>query len=482
MWLERVIATHEDSDRLAVMDDEAGAVTGGELIGKATSAAEFLTGLNMVDGQPVPALLTTNADALALLFGGAATDKPLAPLNPRLTATELGAVVRAAGSPVLLTEPAFTRAADEVAAATGVRPVTVPTLPVSRSPLSRECGVALFYLHTSGTTGFPKPVPFTDDVLSARTDVLSGLVGFGPDDRYATGSPLHHIGGLGNTLVALAAGAAVLATNRFSTDWWRGLRQRGATHCLLVPTMIEMLLADNLLDTVPLKALIYGASPITPHTLHRVLQLLPDIALVNLFGQTEGSPITCLDADDHRRAAAGNTSLLSTVGRPVPGLQLRIDQPDAAGVGEVIAAAPHLSVHASDGWLHTGDLGAVDSDGYLHLHGRRHDMVVRGGENVYPLEVENVLAAHPAVAAVGVVGVPDSRLGETLAAFVVPADPALLPTAAELATFTRARLAGFKVPAYWYIVGALPLNAAGKVMRTALRNQHMNRAHHDQAP
>jgi acyl-CoA synthetase (AMP-forming)/AMP-acid ligase II len=352
--------------------------------------------------------------------------------------------------------------------------VTVPLLPVSSATMPATCGQAAFYLHTSGTTGAPKRVPFTADVLAARTEVLSGLVGLGPDDRYATGSPLHHIGGLGNTLVAVSAGAAVLATSRFSADWWRGLRRLGATHCLLVPSMIEMLLADDLLDTVPLKTLIYGAAPITPETLQRVLQVLPDVALVNLFGQTEGSPITCLGPDDHRRAAAGENALLSTVGRPVPGLRLRIDQPDVSGIGEVLATGAHLSVHARDGWLHTGDLGAVDSDGYLHLHGRRHDMVVRGGENVYPLEIENVLAAHPGIAAVGVVGVPDPRLGENLAAFIVPADMENPPAPEELRSFTRARLAGFKVPAYWYDIDALPLNSAGKVVRAALRSRHLD--------
>ncbi|HME75611.1 MAG TPA: fatty acid--CoA ligase family protein [Mycobacterium sp.] len=237
--------------------------------------------------------------------------------------------------------------------------------------------------------------------------------------------------------------------------------------------MIEMLLAENLLDAVGLRTLIYGASPITPETLRRLLTLMPGVRLFNLFGQTEGSPITCLDADDHRRAAAGEPHLLNTVGRPVPGLRLRLDQPDASGVGEVLAAAPHLSVHGPDGWLHTGDLGTIDADGYLHLVGRRHDMVIRGGENVYPVEIENVLAAHPGVAAVGVVGVPDPHLGENLAAFVVPADPSHPPQAAGLRSFARARLAGFKVPAHWYTIDALPQNSAGKVVRKALCDLHL---------
>jgi acyl-CoA synthetase (AMP-forming)/AMP-acid ligase II len=146
-------------------------------------------------------------------------------------------------------------------------------------------------------------------------------------------------------------------------------------------------------------------------------------------------------------------------------------------VGEVLAAADHLCSPAADGWLHTGDLGAVDDDGYLRLCGRKHDMVIRGGENVYPVEVENVLAVHPAVAAVGVVGVPDERLGETLAAFIVPTDAARPPSAEELRTFSREALAGFKVPQFWYVVGELPNNSAGKVVRAALRASHTERQH-----
>jgi acyl-CoA synthetase (AMP-forming)/AMP-acid ligase II len=196
---------------------------------------------------------------------------------------------------------------------------------------------------------------------------------------------------------------------------------------------------------------------------------------VNLFGQTEGSPITCLTAEDHLRAASGAEHLLASAGRPVPGLRLRIAGADAGGtgvIGEVLAAAPHLSGAGPDGWLHTGDLGFLGEEGYLFLAGRRHDMVVRGGENVHPVEVENVLATHPDVAASGVVGVPDPRLGETLAAFVVPADPARPPDEAELRRHVRRQLAGFKVPVHWYCVDALPLTAAGKLSRLELRRRH----------
>jgi acyl-CoA synthetase (AMP-forming)/AMP-acid ligase II len=476
-WLERLSAVHEHNQRPAIID-QAGTVTGRELLGKAVVASELLVGLEAHPGCPVPALLTTNADALALLLGGAAADRPLAPLGPRQTAAELAGPVRRSGSSVILAEAPFMETARHIADMVGIRAVTVPSLPISHRPLHLEPGPTAIYLHTAGTTGVPKQISLSDHVLDARAELLRRVIDLNPDDRYATGSPLHHIGGLGNVLVALTAGAAVICTNRFSFDWWRTLRQLRATHCLLVPTMIEMLLDQRLLDTVPLKTLVYGASPITIQTLRRVLDTLPDVAMVNLYGQTEGSPITSMGPDEHRRAANADPNLLGTVGRPVPGLRLKIDDPDGAGVGEVLAAAEHLSTQAADGWLHTGDLGVVDDSGYLRLCGRRHDMVVRGGENIYPLEVENVLTAHPAVAAAGVVGVPDARLGETLAAFVVPTDWARPPRSEELRSFARTTLAGFKVPQYWYTVAELPLNSAGKVVRATLRAVHSDHRRH----
>jgi len=471
-WLERICDVHERSERPAVIGDE-GSVSGRELIGQAVAGADLLVDLGVPAGQPIPALLTTNALALALLLGGAAANRPLAPLGPRQTPTELAEMVRRSGSSILLTEAAFAGTARQVADAVGIAAVTVPSLPVSSRPLHLEPGPTAIFLHTAGTTGVPKRVSLSDRVLDARAELLRRVVGIGPDDRYATGSPLHHIGGLGNVLVALTAGAAVIPTTRFSFDWWRSLNQLEATHCLLVPTMIEMLLSEGLLDAVPLKTLIYGASPITVETLRRVLHVLPEVAMVSLYGQTEGSPITSLGPGDHRLAAVKNPDVLSTVGRPVSGLRLTIDEPDRAGIGEVLAAAAHLSALDADGWLHTGDLGVLDADGYLRLCGRRHDMVVRGGENVYPVEVENALSAHPAVAAVGVVGVPDPRLGETLAAFIVATDPAHPPQPEELASCTRVTLAGFKIPQYWHVIAELPLNGAGKVVRAQLRELHL---------
>ena len=478
-WSAGVVAAYRGSDRPAVIS--AGAtVTGSGLLAAAAGAAGWFESFGLPAGLPLPALVTTSADTLAMLLGGAAAGHPLAPLGPRLTAAELSGAVSGLGGQVLLHEPAFAGLAAELARVTGVRPVLVTGLPagsdVSRLAAPDADSVAV-YLHTGGTTGAPKRVALTQRVLARRSAVLAGLTGLdGPEAVYATGSPIHHIGGLGNTLAALSAGAAVVATASFSADWWRGLKSHGVTHALLVPSMIEMLLADDALDQVELRTLIYGASPIRPETLALVRDKMPGVAMVNLFGQTEGSPITCLTPADHALASAGRPELLQSVGRPVPGLELRIDAPDETGAGEVLARAAHLSLPGPDGWLRTGDIGRLDADGYLYLVGRTHDRIVRGGENVYPAEVERVLEGHPGVAAAGVVGVPDERLGQTIAAFVIASDARHPPDASGLRRYTRERLAGFKVPAFWYSVGSLPHSAAGKLLRRELASWHADPA------
>jgi len=481
-WSAAVVAAHRGSGRPAVIDGER-TVTGARLLGAAAAAVRWIDALGLPPGAPLPALVTTNAETFALLLAGAATGHPLAPLGPKLTVPELAVPVRDLGGHVLLHEPAFAGPAGELGRVTGARPVPVGVFDGDSGPAPGRLAVpgpesVGVYLHTGGTTGAPKRVPLTQRVLARRSAVLSELVRFDePDAMFATGSPVHHIGGLGNVLVALSAGATVVATSSFGVGWWRGLKSLGVTHALLVPSMIEMLLAAGALDAVPLRTLVYGASPIHPETLRRVLEVLPGVRMVNLFGQTEGSPITSLTPADHLRALNGRPELLRSVGRPVPGLALRVEDPDETGAGELVVSAAHLSLPGPDGWLRTGDLGRLDDEGYVYLAGRTHDRIVRGGENVYPLEVENVLREHPAVASAGVVGVPDRRLGQTIAAFLVPSGE--LPAAEELHAFVRARLAGFKVPAFWYEAPALPHTGAGKLLRRQLAVWHEDPAQAD---
>jgi acyl-CoA synthetase (AMP-forming)/AMP-acid ligase II len=172
-----------------------------------------------------------------------------------------------------------------------------------------------------------------------------------------------------------------------------------------------------------------GSSPIRPATAARLLAEHPSIGLLQGYSQTEGGPITALTPDDHR-GAARRPELLGSVGRAVRDPEVIIRRPDGDGIGEVWARGGHLAAPAPDGWLQTGDLGRLGTDGYLYLSGRKGDMIIRGGENVYPEEVENRIASHSGIQEAAVVGAPHEVLGEEVVAFIVPADPGGSPNCA----------------------------------------------------
>jgi acyl-CoA synthetase (AMP-forming)/AMP-acid ligase II len=228
------------------------------------------------------------------------------------------------------------------------------------------------------------------------------------------------------------------------------------------------LLEERCLDAVHLRALHYGTAPIHPETLTEALRALRGTTFTQAYGQTEGGPLAMLRHEDHLRALRGESHLLASVGRPPAGVELRLDGVGDDGVGEVVARAKQVFMPGPDGWLYTGDLGRLDGDGYLFLQGRMGDKIIRGGENVYPLEIEQVLETHPSVREAGVVGVESRRWGQTIKAFVVPAKASDPPEFSELRDFVKSRLSGFKVPSDWELATELPRNAAGKLLRYRL--------------
>jgi acyl-CoA synthetase (AMP-forming)/AMP-acid ligase II len=448
-----------------------GAIPYADLLERAAALSTWLDEIGAERGRPVPALLGTTPAALALVLAGAFTGRPVAPLGVRLTEGEILACVRAIEARAIVAEPSFEPLAAAVAKRGGFRFASVPDAPRNRGPRldSDPDGASLVaYLHTSGTTGLPKPVRIRSDRMAHRARANAALVGFTRRSIYATASPIHHVAGLGMILVALGAGAAVLPFPSFSISAWRDLSGTGVTHALLVPTMIERLLRERCLAIDSLEMLQYGGAPIDVGLLREAMTALPGVRFVQIFGQTEGSPITCLTHDDHTRGISGAPHLLATVGRAAPGVELRIEGADEEGVGEVCARARHLFEPDEDGWLRTGDLGRLDDEGFLALLGRRGDKIVRGGENVHPLEVERVLEHHPSVREVAVVGVPDRELGERIRAYLVLEPSVRVPRADELRRFCRETLSGFKVPEQWAVVDALPRNPSGKVLRREL--------------
>ncbi len=464
-----MVAGWEGSDRLAIIEGDR-VWSGAALMGHAARAAGFLDSLGCRPGEPVPALVESTASTFASLIAGAATRRPLAPLGPRHTVAELAPCLANLGSEsVLVAEERYLDVAHQLADRTGCRVALLDLSgrPDRRLPAEVAPTETAFILHTSGTTGLPKPVPYRQDRMAGRARLWALLCSLTPSSVLTTPSPFHHLSGVGNYGIALAIGAALVPLRGFDIETWRTCADHGVTNALLIPTMIEMLLDADALRCESLRYLHYGGAPMRPPTIRRVLDVLPGVEVVNLYGQTEGSPLTFLSPEDHRQAIYDRPELLRSSGRPVPGLELRI-QGAVDGVGEVCCRAAHLMAPDSDGWLRTGDLGHVDGDGYVYLVGRKGDKIVRGGENIYPVEVETVIDAQPGVRECAVIGVADPKWGEIVKAFVVPVDAADPPAVEVLRAATRAQLSGFKVPVEWEFVDQLPRNPSGKVLRRVL--------------
>lgn len=456
---------------ISAATDNPATWTNADLLEMTAAATDFLDAHGAPPGQHVPALLTTRPASVAMLLAGALSDRPLAPLGPLLTETELLACIEQLNGDLLVSERHWADKAQALATATGRRVAIIEELATGGGAgppgLERRPTDIAFTMHTSGTTGAPRQVAVPEAALARRAETNGALLGLGPGARFVIGGLFHHVGGLGNIAVALANSTAIVLYPSFSVSTWQGLHAIAPTHAVTVPSVIETLLAADALALPSMRVLAYGGSPIHPNTMRRIREAMPDVDLVELFGQTEGSPLTALTADDHRAAMADREELLDSVGRAAPGVELHIHQPDHNGVGEVWARCGHSFLVDANGWQRTGDLGRV-VDGYLYLAGRLGDKIIRGGENVFPIEVERVLQSHPEIAEAAVVGVPDPRLGETIRAYIVAADPDCPPSIETLRRYCRQTLAGFKVPAEWTFTRALPRNAAGKILRRHL--------------
>ena len=441
-----------------------------ELLARAAGAADWLDTIGAEPGLPVAALVSSTIAAFALLFAGAGSGRPLAPLSPRFVFDDLVACVEDVGCGVVVAPPEARGVAEHVAARTGARVAVVPDefAPSRRAlDLDPDPEDVVVVIHTSGTTGRPKAVFQTQGPMVDRVVRSAEPIELGPGSRYATASAFHHLAGAGMFVVAMGAGATLVPLPGFSPETWKALEPLAPTHATVVPALMEPLLAAGVLGLPSLRFVQYGSSPIHADTARRLIIEHPRIGLVQQFGQTEGSPITTLDHAMHLEAVAHSPHRLRSVGLPIVGTELRVEDPDAEGVGEICSRASHYFAPDPDGWLRTGDLGYADDDGFVYIVGRRYDVINRGGDKIYPVEVEQVLTMHPDVAEVAVVGVADRRLGHVPHAFLVPAT-GVAPDIDAITAFARERLTGFKVPQNWHVVDALPRNPANKVLRRLL--------------
>jgi long-chain acyl-CoA synthetase len=345
-------------------------------------------------------------------------------------------------------------------------------------------------MYTSGTTGVPKGVLTTHRNLAAAA-ASSPLWRFDSETISMTPLPMFHVGGIGWAYLGLWNGATTILVRDFVADEVLDTFARDrVTNAVLVPTMLQRLTsiegaADR--DYTALRSIAYGASPITTPVLKAALRTFR-CPLFGVYGLTESTGgVVQLEPDDHEPDGP-REHLLRAAGKPLPWVELRVVDPESGTergrheIGEVWLRAPNVmagyfgrpqetaAALTPDGWLRTGDGGYLDDDGYLFLTDRIKDMIVSGGENVFPAEVEEALAHHPDVAEVAVIGVPDERWGETVKAVVV-ARSGRTPTADELVAFARERLAGYKLPRSIEFVDDLPRTPSGKVLKRELRDR-----------
>jgi long-chain acyl-CoA synthetase len=469
-------------DQVALSDDRGAELTYAAQLAAAEAAAGAFAAAGIGPGDVVPVIARNQAGwvtaALGLIRAGALP----AAVNWRLTTPEVTALLELMKPAAVVADDDCAALATAAAGAVGARVLrdlggTVPA-PSPRRPVDRLRGTEpAILVHTSGTTGRPKLVPLThDQLISAVTFMSLEVPEAAPGARHLSMLPLFHVAGLANLAYTLFTGGHLHVLGGFDpARFVDELAGRRIQLTQLVPTLIQAVTAEvssraRRPDLSNLVEIVYGASPIRPDVLERAVTVLGCRFRQNYASTETGPlPISSLSPRDHSPALGR----LATAGRPSLGWEVRLGE---LGEIQVRGAAPlpgywndpaaTAATLTPDGFHRTGDVGTIDADGYITIVERLKDVVITGGENVYPAEVEAVLAGHPAVTDIAVIGIPDEKWGETVHAIVV-AEPGI--DTAELLGWARERIAGFKCPTGVTVVPQLPRNATGKLMRAALR-------------
>ncbi len=502
--LARLHATHRSDHPALLCEDRV--VTYADLYRASKRIAHELRARGLRPGDRIAYLGKDSEHYYELLFGAAKCGVVLVPVNWRLTAPEIEHVLVDSGAALLFADTDAEPVAHELAARLD-QDLTVVPLDRDGAPGAGFVDWAaarpdteihhrarpddpVVQMYTSGTTGRPKGVVLAHrSFFAVRTALADGgldWLDWRQEDRGLVGVPGFHVAGIWCTMQGLIAGAANVLMRAFHpADAAELIRRHEVTVASMVPSMLRQVIALPDLDRdtfASLRKIVYGGSPISESLLASCVEVF-DCEFAQVYGLTEtGNTALCLPPADHRAGGAR----LRAAGRPYPGFGVRIVDRDGAEVaqgevGEVLLRTPAAMLEywnrpdatsdtLVDGWVHTGDAGFLDEDGYLFIHDRIKDMIIVDGENVYPAEIENALTGHPSVAEAAAVGVPDPRWGEAVHAFVVAADGQQV-TPADLAGFLRGRLAPFKVPLRYEFVTALPRNPSGKILRRELRER-----------
>lgn len=458
---------------------------------RALSASELLAGAwagaDLVAGRDAVAYVGTNGLGVPLaLFSAAAAGVPFVPLNYRLAVDQLESMLQPLGDVVVVGEGS----AHDALAGRGHPAIAAGEMVAGGTsgdasgdvPVDADGPAVLLY--TSGTTSAPKAAVLRHRNLSAYVIGTVEFGGAGPDEAVLVSVPPYHVAGLANLLSNLYAGRRIVYLPQFDARAWvDSVRREGITHAMVVPTMLariaDVLEADGA-GLPSLRTLSYGGARTPTTVLRRIMDLLPDVDLTNAYGLTEtSSTIAVLGPDDHRAARGGDpvaVSRLASAGRVLPTVEVEVRDETgrpapAGGPGEIFVRGEQVSgeyatgaVVDGGGWFPTRDRGWLDADGYLFIEGRNDDTIIRGGENVAPAEIEEVLLRHPGIAECAVVGVPDDEWGQRIAVAVV-ARPGAGLDAEAVRAFARRSLRSSKTPDVVSFVDALPYTETGKLLR-----------------
>lgn len=432
-----------------------------------------------------------------LFFAAGRAGVVMVPIGWRLAAPEVAFILGDTGARLLFTGEGCEEAAAKACAQMSNRPVTIDTAaaiaefaisPADEFPPARPDD-AVLQLYTSGTTGNPKGA-----VLSGRNLFALRLPSqeadqpwsrWDDDEAILVCMPCAHIGGTGLGIMAMAAGIRAIVQAEFTPEGVLDGFEQGITRLFIVPAALQMVVQHpraKSTDMSAVKYVLYGAAPIPLDLLREAVRTIPSAGFIQCYGMTETTgTIAILPPEDH--SLEGNERMRSA-GKAVPGAELRVvgeggEQLPSGQVGELVCKSPSnmagywnlpeaTAASLVGGWMHTGDAAYMDEDGYVFIQDRMKDMIISGGENIYPAQVESAIYGHPAVAEVAVIGVPDETWGEAVKACVV-AKPDVEIDPGDIIAWTRERLAGFKVPKTIDVIPALPRNASGKILRRELR-------------
>jgi long-chain acyl-CoA synthetase len=430
-------------------------------------------------------------------FAAARAAVPFVPLNYRLTSDELKALAAQIVPGIAIVNAAMEIILADVEGLRTVRSEAIGALIESSvtgaPPLSSDPDDIAVLLFTSGTTGAPKAAVIRHRHLTSYILGSVEFMGAAEDEATLVSVPPYHVAGMANVCSSIYAGRRMVQLPNFDADDWIDLAEREAvTHAMVVPTMLARIVerlverGGSRLET--LATLSYGGGKMPRSVIEQALELLPNTNFVNAYGLTEtSSTIAVLGPEDHRLAIASDDesirARLDSVGVPLPLVEVTIRDDNGAEVGpgvsgEIWVRGDQVSGEylgrdsrvTPDGWLPTNDGGSLDEAGYLFIEGRIDDIIVRGGENISPGEIEDVLLSHEAIRDVAAVGVPDVQWGEVVGVALVVHDGAVIDPE-EITKFVTARLRSSRAPQYVLTVPELPFNETGKLLRRELRER-----------